>query len=92
MKGRPPHPDPSPLRREKKHWCLVLKDFTSAELVFVQTEASTRSHVFVVMLAYLLERELAHYWRHLDLTVSEALDELGSVLTGFIRQDQIITF
>jgi hypothetical protein len=23
--------------------------------------------------------ELAHYWRHLDLTVSEALDELGSV-------------
>jgi hypothetical protein len=46
---------------------------------FVQTEASTRGHVFVVMLAYLLERELAHYWRHLDLTVSEALDELGSV-------------
>ena len=45
----------------------------------MQTEASTRGHVFVVMLAYLLERELAHYWRHLDLTVSEALDELGSV-------------
>lgn len=46
---------------------------------FVQTEASTRGHVFVVMLAYLLERELARYWRHLDLTVSEGLDELGSV-------------
>jgi len=46
---------------------------------FVQTEASTRGHVFVVMLAYLLERELDHYWRHLNLTVSEALDELGSV-------------
>jgi len=46
---------------------------------FVQTEASTRGHVFVVMLAYLLERELAHYWGHLNTTVSEALDELGSV-------------
>jgi len=46
---------------------------------FVQREASTRGHVFVVMLACLLERELDHYWRHLDLTVSEALDELGSL-------------
>jgi len=46
---------------------------------FVQTEASTRGHVFVVMLAYLLERELDRYWRHLDLTVSEALDELGAL-------------
>ena len=46
---------------------------------FMQTEASTRGHVFVVMLACLLERELAHYWRDIDLTVSEALDELGSV-------------
>lgn len=46
---------------------------------FVQTEASTRGHVCVVRLADLLERELAHYWRPPDLTVSEALDELGSV-------------
>jgi hypothetical protein len=46
---------------------------------FVQTEASTRGHVFVVMLAYLLERELDQYWRQLNLTVSETLDELGSL-------------
>jgi len=50
---------------------------------FVQTEASTRGHVFVVMLAYLLERELDHYWRSLDLPVSEALDELGSLRGGW---------
>ena len=43
------------------------------------TEAGTRGHVFVVMLAYLLERELDRSWRPLDLTVSEALDELGSL-------------
>lgn len=46
---------------------------------FVQTEASTRGHVFVVMLAYLIERELDQYWRHLDVTVSEGIDELTSI-------------
>jgi Transposase DDE domain len=46
---------------------------------FVRTEASTRGHVFVVMLAYLLERELEQYWRGLDTTVAEGIDELGSL-------------
>jgi hypothetical protein len=46
---------------------------------FVQTEASTRGHVFVVMLAYLIERELDQYWQHLDVTVSEGIDELTSL-------------
>ena len=46
---------------------------------FVWTEASTRGHVFVVMLAYLLERELDNYWRDLEVTVAEGIDELGSL-------------
>ena len=46
---------------------------------FVRTEASTRGHVFVVMLAYLVERELEQYWRGLDTTVAEGIDELGSL-------------
>ncbi|MBM4332913.1 MAG: IS1634 family transposase [Deltaproteobacteria bacterium] len=46
---------------------------------FVRTEASTRGHVFVVMLAYLLERELDRRWRHLEITIAEAIDELGSL-------------
>jgi len=46
---------------------------------FVQTEESTRGYVFVMMLAYLLERELDKYWRSLETTVSEAIDELGSI-------------
>ncbi len=46
---------------------------------FVRSEASTRGHVFVVMLAYLIERELYSYWRHLDNTVAEGIDELGSI-------------
>jgi transposase len=46
---------------------------------FVRTEASTRGHVFVVMLAYLVERELEQCWRGLDTTVAEGIDELGSL-------------
>jgi len=46
---------------------------------FVRTEKSTRGHVFVVMLAYLLERELDQYWRGLETTVAEGIDELGSL-------------
>ena len=46
---------------------------------FVRTEASTRGHVFGVMLAYLLERELEQYWRGLNTTVAEGIDELGSL-------------
>jgi len=46
---------------------------------FVQTEASTRGHVFVIMLAYLLERELQRCWQDIDITVAEGIDELGSL-------------
>ena len=46
---------------------------------FVQTAPSTRGHVFVVMLAYLIEQELDRHWRHLDITIEEAIDELGSL-------------
>ncbi len=46
---------------------------------FVRTEPSTRGHVFVVMLAYLLERELDQYWHSLEVTVAEGIDDLGSL-------------
>ena len=46
---------------------------------FVRTEASTRGHVFVIMLAYLLERELQRCWQDIDITVAEGIDELGSL-------------
>jgi transposase len=46
---------------------------------FVRTGDSTRGHVFVVMLAYLLECELDKYWRCLEITVEEGIDELGSL-------------
>ena len=56
-----------------------------ARPVFVRTEESTRGHVFVVMLAYLIERELSRYWREIDLTVPEGIDELGSLRGAIVR-------
>ncbi|RLC31754.1 hypothetical protein DRH13_02595 [Candidatus Woesebacteria bacterium] len=55
---------------------------------FVRKEESTRGHVFVVMLAYLLERELYKYWRRLEVTVEEGIDELGSLRGVEIRIGQ----
>jgi hypothetical protein len=45
----------------------------------VRKEKSTRGHVFVVMLALLLQRELERCWVDLDCTVAEGIDELSSI-------------
>jgi len=47
--------------------------------VHVRNQASTRGHVFVVMLAYLIVRELEKAWASFDLTVEEGLDRLKAL-------------
>ena len=47
--------------------------------VFVRRAASTRAHVLVVMLAYLVARRLGKAGAHLNLTVEEGLDHLKSL-------------
>ena len=47
--------------------------------VFVQKKTSTQGHVFVVMLALLLQRELENSITNMDITVQEAIDELGAI-------------
>ena len=47
--------------------------------VFVRTEASTRGHVFAVMLAYKIERYLSELWKKCECTVPEGIDELGAI-------------
>jgi len=44
--------------------------------VYVRRAAHTRAHVLVVMLAYLIVRELEEAWSGLNLTVQEGLDHL----------------
>lgn len=47
--------------------------------IFVTKKTSTRGHVFVVMLALLLQRELEQAIAKLDVTVKEAISELSQI-------------
>lgn len=47
--------------------------------VYVRKEKNTRGHVLVVMLAYLIIRELKICWAKLDVTVEEGLRELATL-------------
>ena len=49
--------------------------------VFVRTEAHTRGHVLTVMLAYILERDLARCWKGINLTAEEGLRQLSTLTT-----------
>lgn len=53
--------------------------------IYVRNEKSTRGHVFVVMLAYLIRRELERAWAGLDVTVEEGLDALKTLCTMHVR-------
>ena len=55
--------------------------------IFVRNEKSTRGHVLVVMLAYLIRRELECAWTALDVTVEEGLDALKTLCTMQVRLD-----
>lgn len=64
--------------------------------IFVRKEKSTRGHVFVVMLALLLQRQLENDWSELDITVEEGIDELAAihleeVLVGSTRIELVPT-
>jgi len=54
-------------------------DFLEVRPVYVQTEKSTRGHVLVVMLAYMIIRILRSAWRKFDLTVEEGLKQLSTL-------------
>jgi transposase len=47
--------------------------------LYVRKEESTRGHVLVVMLAYLIIRELKQAWDKYDLTVEEGIEQLSTL-------------
>jgi transposase len=53
--------------------------------LYLRREDRTRAHVFVTMLAYMIERKLSEYWKEVELTVKEGLDALTTVITGTIE-------
>jgi hypothetical protein len=56
--------------------------------VYVRTEAHTRGHVLVVMLAYLIRRELSRAWAKADVTVEEGLAQLATLSSIEIQVDK----
>lgn len=55
--------------------------------IYVRSQKSTKGHVFVIMLAYLIERELAKYWQEIDITVAEGVDMLSALCGMIIKGD-----
>jgi hypothetical protein len=53
--------------------------------IYVRTAEHTRGHVLVVMLAYLVRRELSRAWLSLDLTVEEGLHQLQTLCSTLIQ-------
>lgn len=53
--------------------------------VHVRTAEHTRGHVLVVMLAYLMRRELSRAWASLDVTVAEGLQQLQNICSTEIQ-------
>jgi hypothetical protein len=67
------------LTRVEEAFRTIKNGHLKVQPTYVRTEESTRGYVFVMMLAYLVERELDKYWRDLEVTVAEGIDELGSL-------------
>jgi transposase len=69
--------------KDLKHVESAFRTMKTAHLqvrpIFVRKDPRTRGHVFVVMLAYLMVRELEKYWKTVDMTVEEGIDELASL-------------
>ena len=54
-------------------------DFLEVRPVYVQREKSTRGHVLVVMLAYMIVRALREAWAPIEVTVEEGLRHLSTL-------------
>ena len=80
-----------------KDLALVEQNFRTSKTVelemrpiHVRLEASTRGHVFVVMLAHRLIQELQQAWAGENLTVGEGLQELASLcITEVVIHGQV---
>lgn len=60
-------------------------EFLEVRPIFVRSEASTRGHLVVVMLAHIILRALRQAWSHLDKTVEEALADLNHLCLETIQ-------
>ena len=96
---RPEQADTSTIHERYKDLAKVEQGFRMSKTghlelrpIYVRSEQSTRGHVFVVMLAYLIRRELDRAWSALDVTVEEGLDALKTLCTMEVKRDGVPLF
>ena len=53
--------------------------------LFLRREDRTKAHVFITMLAYMIEKKLSEYWKNEKIVVTEGLNALTTVITGIIE-------
>lgn len=53
--------------------------------IFVRKAGRTRAHVFIIMLAHMIEHQLRKNWRNIDATVEEGILELASLCSVKIK-------
>ena len=67
-------------------------DYMEIRPVYVRNGESTRAHVFIVMLSYMIERELEKCWRNENLTVREGISNLAKITILKIQKGQETPF
>jgi len=59
--------------------------FLEIRPIFVRSEASTRGHLLVIMLAHMILRELREAWKEFNVTVEEGLTQLSMLCRNTIK-------
>jgi len=67
-------------------------DFLEIRPHYVRKATRTEGHVFVVMLAYKIIRELAKCWTDIEVTIEEGIKELDSICLNTIKTKGKIPF
>ncbi|EQD76785.1 hypothetical protein B1B_01449 [mine drainage metagenome] len=62
--------------------------------IHVRKKSRTRSHVFIAMLSYVIEKHLREKWKDINITVEEGIRELSSIncisiQAGGVRYNQV---
>ncbi len=84
--------DPEKIRARYKGLSVVENAFRTMKTallemrpIFVRRADRTRAHVFIIMLAHMIEHQLRKDWRGIDVTVEEGIIELASVCSIKIK-------
>ena len=57
--------------------------------LYLRREDRTKAHVFITMLAYMVQKKLAKYWGELNITVTEGLSALTTLTTSILSFSKI---